>query len=290
MLKPHWIACCLLLLVPLQPLRADETSVLLGPGKVAGDLWDKNGLAMKFRWCPSGKFTMGSPESDPERHPNENQVEVTLSKGIWLGQFEVTQAEYESVMGENPSFFNQRKLNAESSRHPVEKVSWEDAAEFCRELTTQERNAGRLPVGWEYTLPTEAQWEYACRAGTTSRFSFGNDESRLSDYGWWGGLKGDGNAQTERYTHSVGLKKPNAWNLHDMHGNVLEWCRDWYTPKLPGGTDPESTDETNKRVLRSGCWVIPAWMCRSASRIGVTPADQSGTSGFRVALVQVGPL
>src|SRR5213075_1862730 len=125
-----------------------------------------------------------------------------------------------------------------------ETVSWRSAVEFCRLLTEQERKAGRLPPGWEYRLPTEAQWEYACRAGTQTTYSFGDDESRLADFAWY--------MENSHLTHEVGQKLPNAWGLHDMHGNVCEWCSDWYQDLLGGRTDPEANDRPSFRVDRGG--------------------------------------
>jgi formylglycine-generating enzyme required for sulfatase activity len=136
---------------------------------------------------------------------------------------------------------------------PVESVSWDGAVEFCRVLSEQERKAGRLPPGWEYRLPTQAQWEYACRAGTQTTYCFGDDASRLGDFAWYG------DNAAER-THEVGQKLPNAWGLHDMLGNVCEWCRDMYQDKHLGGTDPEVVAQD--RVLRGGCCISRASMCR----------------------------
>ncbi|MFV0443280.1 MAG: formylglycine-generating enzyme family protein [Planctomycetaceae bacterium] len=147
-------------------------------------------------------------------------------------------------------------------------VSWEDASEFCRKLTASERAAGRLPSGWSYTLPTEAQWEYACRAGTTGPYN-GDGTGVLSDYAWY-----DSNADDvgEKYAHPVGQKKANRWGLLDMHGNVWEWCQDWYGEKLPGGRDPLLSSGGSYRVYRGGSWDYSAWGCRSANRGGLGPS------------------
>ena len=163
-------------------------------------------------------------------------------------------------------------------------MSHQEAIEFCEILTKKEQQAGRLPQGFEYRLPTEAEWEYACRAGTTTTYCFGNDATRLSDFAWWGGIAGNGNAKSEQYAHEVGLKKPNAWGLHDMHGNVYEWCADVYRPKLPGGTDPLVTSDGLGAVYRGGSWDITAAYCRTAYRYWVKPEKQSFNVGFRVAL------
>jgi formylglycine-generating enzyme required for sulfatase activity len=175
----------------------------------------------------------------------------------------------------------------EGAEIPAIYVSWEDAAEFCQKLTILERQTGQLPEGWEYTLPTEAQWEYACRAGTSTAYSFGNDESDLIDFGWYGLRESDGNAKEEPYAHPVGQKKPNAFGLYDMHGNVWEWCRDWFQAELPGGTDPEVTSQQSPahRVDRGGSWFYPAEYSRSAARGGFAPRARSLDLGFRVAAV-----
>lgn len=243
-------------------------------GRKAGEERSDNKLKMKFCWCPKGKFRMGSPITEPTRYPNESQIDVTLSSGFWMGKYEVTQSQYRAVMGKNPSRFI-------GDSFPAERVNWTDATEFCKKLTELEQAAGRLPKGWEYRLPTEAQWEYACRAGTTTAFSFGNDVKQLAKYAWYYG-KLDGS------TIRVGQKKPNPWGLYDMHGNVAEWCRDWYSEKLPGGTNPEFTKPSFGRVFRGGGWSYTGSACRSAYRFGNLPAVRLYNLGFRVARVQTG--
>ena len=182
-----------------------------------------NDVNLEMIWIKPGVFTMGSPENELGRNDDEIQHEVTLSEGYWLGKYEVTQNQYKAVMGVNPSFFKGANL-------PVECVGWDDANNFCAKLTAREREAGRLPKGYEYTLPTEAQWEYACRAGTTTAFNNGKDipsaDQRwnqpcpnLDEVGWC-------QYNSDGTTHSVGQKLPNAWGFYDMHGNVLEWCLD----------------------------------------------------------------
>ena len=214
---------------------------------------------MKFKLIPAGKFTMG--EGD-EAH------EVTLTKPFKMGVHEVTQAQYEQVMKNNPS-------NFKGADNPVQIVSWEDAVEFCRKLSElpAEKAAGNV-----YRLPTEAQWECACRAGTTTRFSFGDDESDLGDYAWYRDNSGD-------KTHPVGGKKPNAWGLYDMHANVWEWCQDWYGDYPSGSvTDPTGPVGGSRRVIRGGCWYYTAGYCRSAIRYGYEPSYLSTNRGFRVSL------
>jgi formylglycine-generating enzyme required for sulfatase activity len=243
-------------------------------GTQAGQERDDNGLKLKLCWCPPGTFTMGSPAGESGRYSDENQVSVTLSRGFWLGKYEVTQGEWQAVMGSNPSGFS-----SSSSQAPVETVSWDEATEFCRKLTEQEHQAGRLPADWEYRLPTEAQWEYACRAGSTTRYAFGDSESELDKYAWYYINSGS-------KTHSVGEKQPNGWGLHDMYGNVWEWCRDWYSYTLPGGTDAEGPATASDRVHRGGSWYISAAYCRSAPRGRDSPEDRSDDLGFRLAAVQ----
>ena len=256
-------------------------------GERAGQVRDDNGLKMKLVRCPPGKFTMGSPKSESGRLNDEDQVEVTLTKGFWVGNYEITQAEWKQVMATEP--WKGNDFTKEGDDFPATFVNWEDAMEFCRKLTLQERKGGRLAADWEYTLPTEAQWEYACRAGTSTRFSFGDDESKLSEFGWWGGMVGEGSAKSEQYPHRVGQKKPNPWGLHDMHGNLSEWCRDYYAEKLPGGRDPVVTKSASDRGSRGGGWGSDASTCRSASRDGGLPGDRDENFGFRVALSSVQP-
>ncbi|MEZ6066504.1 MAG: formylglycine-generating enzyme family protein [Planctomycetaceae bacterium] len=240
---------------------------------------------MKFCWCPQGVSRWGSPASEADRFDNEEQVSVTLSRGFWLGQTEVTQGLWQSVMGTTP--WSGGSYVKEGTAYPATYVNWDDATEFCRKLTARERAAGRLPIGWSYQLPTEAQWEYACRAGTQTAYSFGADASRLSDHGWWDGLVGGGrHATREPDAHQVGTKQANAWGLLDMHGNVWEWCQDVYGAKLKlsGGRDPPVSSGGSNRVLRGGCWVDTAWSCRSAYRGRNVPSYRDGGLGFRCAL------
>jgi formylglycine-generating enzyme required for sulfatase activity len=232
---------------------------------------------MKFRWCPPGEFKMGE---------SPNQVDVKLTCGFWLGKYEVTQGQYRQVM--NDPFPDLRcddtvPAGADADTLPVMSVSRSDAVEFCRLLTGQERRAGRLPSGWEYRLPTEAQWEYACRASTQTRYCFGDDESQLGKFAWY-----EDNADGR--THEVGQKLPNAWGLHDMHGNVCEWCRDAYQDTLVGGEDPEvvkARGSGSDGVFRGGSWFSDSAGCRPAAhRHRLTQSHQSRDLGFRIALVQ----
>lgn len=176
----------------------------------------------------------------------------------------------------------------EGDEYAATYISWDDAIKFCEKITAQESASGRLPPGWQYTLPTEAQWEYACRSRTTTRFSFGNDESALNGYAWWGGLVGGGNAIDEQYAHKVGQKKANRWGLNDMHGNVWEWCRDWYDQQSMGGTDPQGPLEGSARVYRGGAWSDDAKFCRSSFRNSDDPSNRGGALGFRLAGVPSG--
>ncbi|MBM3882839.1 MAG: formylglycine-generating enzyme family protein [Verrucomicrobia bacterium] len=226
-------------------------------------------------WIPPGTFTLGSPPNEQDRSADEGpQTRVLLTRGFFLGKYEVTQREYQDLIGSNPSSFK-GDLNL-----PVERVSWDDAMAYCRKLTDRERSAGRLPAGHEYRLPTEAQWEYACRAGTTTRFSFGDDPnySQLGSYAWY----------SSSQTHAVGTRLPNPWGLYDMHGNVLEWCYDWHGA-YPGGnvTDPTGLASGSYRVFRGGGWSLDGRYCRSAGRGGDVPSGRSLVLGFRVALVPV---
>ncbi|MBS0262559.1 MAG: formylglycine-generating enzyme family protein [Planctomycetes bacterium] len=253
---------------------------------------DSNVLKMKLVWCPAGEFIMGSPESDPAADAREKpQVAVTLSSGFWLGKCEVTQGDFERIMRtapwRGPMFFSTIKYVKRDSECAASYITWDDAMAFCRKLTELEHKAGRLPAGWEYTLPSEAQWEYACRAGTRTIHSFGDDDDVLGDYARFGGLVGHGNTRLNPYASYCGQKQANPWGLHDMYGNVFEWCRDVMVDALPGGTDPVVTSGSENRVCRGGSWDMTASRCRSAYR-GWYPASFSDFStGFRVALCRV---
>lgn len=213
-----------------------------------------------------GTFRMGGDQ----KGDGQPITQVTIMQGFWLGKTEVTQREWSAVMGSNPSNFKGDAL-------PVEQVSWDDAMEFCRKLTERERAAGHLPAGYAYKLPTEAQWEYACRAGTTGDYA-----GDLNAMAWYGSNSGN-------TTHAVGTKQANAWVLSDMHGNVWEWCADCYADKLPGGSvrDPTGPASGSGRVRRGGCWACSAAGCRSAFRGAGEPGLRYDYLGFRLALRSV---
>jgi len=237
-----------------------------------------NSIGMKLKLIPAGEFMMGSPEGEEERDDDEGpQHKVRITRPFYLGVYEVTQEQYEKIMGENPSSFK-------GASRPVENVSWDNAVEFCRRLSRKE--------GREYRLPTEAEWEYACRAGTTTRFYWGDSdaESVMKDYCWY-----ENNAQesdwtaphaSEEGTQPVGQKRPNARGLYDMSGNVWEWCADWYDGDYYEDSptdDPTGPASGSYRVGRGGGWVSSPRNCRSADRNGGTPGYRIINLGFRVA-------
>ena len=234
------------------------------------------GPILNMVWIVPGTFIMGAPASDPDYVSDETQHVVTLTNGFWIGQHPVTQGEYLAVVGANPSYYT-----ADLSS-PVERVTWFNANNYCNLLTLQEQGAGRLPAGWVYRLPTEAEWEYCCRAQTTSRYYFGNDPgdgTSLTNYAWYAANSG-GSPQP------VGQLLPNAWGLVDMVGNVFEWCQDWYGayPTANVSFNPQGPDSGTVRVFRGDCWQTPAAYARSASRASYNPSDVSGALGFRVVL------
>ena len=238
-----------------------------------------NSIGMKLVLIPKGTFMMGSPETEKGRQENETQHEVTISKGYYLGVYEVTQAQYEKVIGKNPSLYQGAIVGNENADLPVENVSWHDAVEFCKKLSDlpEEKKAGRV-----YRLPTEAQWENACRAGSKTAYLFDDEEGLLPEYGWF-------SRNSSRRTHTVGLLEPNAWGLYDMHGNVWEWCSDWYVEYSQCAvSDPTGPKEGSDRVHRGGGWNSGAADCRSAYRGGSTPGDRFYSLGFRLALSSSG--
>jgi len=223
-----------------------------------------NSVDMVLVPIPAGEFMMGSPASEPDRGDDETQHEVKITKPFYLGAHEVTQAQYQQVMGNNPS-------RSKGATKPVELVNWYAAVEFCQKLSAQE--------GVEYRLPTEAEWEYARRAGTTTAFSFGADESQLGKYAWYRANSGD-------TTHPVGEKLPNGWGLYDMHGNVFEWCQDWYGAyeSLRVVSDPTGSASGEGRVLRGGAFNYPPRLVRAAVRSDVyLPGFRIRNVGFRLA-------
>jgi len=238
------------------------------------------GVEYAFRWCPPGTFMMGSPESEKERLSGETQHQVTLTKGFWMLETPVTQEMWESVTDENRSHFRRKKS-------PVERVSWNDCLDYIGQL-----NALNIaPDGYKFSLPTESQWEYACRAGTETPFNFGdvlNGDKANCDGKYPYGTKTRGEYLGK--TSEVGLYPVNAWGLYDMHGNVWEWCLDWYG-EYPNGsvTDPVGPLTGSKRVMRGGSWYSDAEYCRSAVRASYVPSlrFRCYENGLRLSLVRV---
>jgi formylglycine-generating enzyme required for sulfatase activity len=271
-------------------------------------------------FIPPGSFRMGSPEDELDREVWEGPLtSVIISRGYWMGKYEVTQGQYAELMGSNPSWFNgtrdytvwddDRYEWVVVSKHygtnlnrPVEQVSWDDAVAYCVALTERERAPGRIAPNSVYRLPTEAEWEYACRAWTSTRFSYGDDPdyADLTHYAWYYANSGDDpglypcGEGINATTLPVGLKLPNPWGLYDMHGNVWEWCHDEWIDRLPGGiaVDPQGPITTGSRlhVKRGGsyrCWSGTAGYCRSASRDFAN--SPSSIRGFRVVLAPSQP-
>jgi formylglycine-generating enzyme required for sulfatase activity len=235
-----------------------------------------NSIGMKLVLIPKGTFTMGLPIEEEGAENDEDQHQVTISKDYYFGITEVTQGQYEKVMGTNPSHFQKRVIRkSDSSMYPVETVSWEDAVEFCKRLSElpEEKKAGRV-----YRLPTESEWEYACRASSTTAYSFGASATSLGDYAWFRG-------NSDQQTHPVGEKQANAWGLYDMHGNVWEWCSDWYGDYPKGAvSDPIGPKEGPGRVIRGGGWFNGTADCRSAIRDRPDKSLRDNRISFRVAL------
>ena len=228
-----------------------------------------NSIGMKMVLISAGAFTMGSPIEEVGRLANETPHEVTISKSYYLGAYEVNQEQYEKVMGNNPSEFK-------GAKNPVEMVTYEDAVHYCKKLSelAEEKAAGR-----EYKLPTEAEWEYACRVGSNTAFHFGDIEESLLEYAWFAKNAGG-------KTNLVGEKKSNARGLYDMHGNVCEWCQDWYADYPSSATnDPQGPNGGTYKVVRGGGWLNGAGRCRSAFRSWRGPSNRDLSLGFRVALI-----
>jgi len=227
------------------------------------------GVKLGLCWVPQGEFWMGSQSPNGFFRKiffNEAQHRVTISRSFWMGKYVVTQAQWKDIMGSNPSGFKGDNL-------PVENVSWNDCQEFIQKLNAK--------TGKHFRLPTEAEWEYACRAGTTTAYCFGDGAGQLPQYAWY--------SENSEQTHPVGQKKPNAWGLYDMHGNVWEWCSDWYSKnyyKRSPSTDPTGPSSGGNRVYRGGSWNYDAQHCRSAYRDRYIPSYRSSFLGFRLALAE----
>jgi hypothetical protein len=243
-------------------------------------------VALLFQGGGCDKGTSNTPSEPSVLVPLSNMVPikagtflrikypVTLTHDYWLGKFEVTQGEFMALMGKNPSHFKG------DTNRPVEKLSWYDAQAYCQELTRREQKAGHLPSGYQYRLPSEAEWEYACQARTTNLFSFGDSVTEAAQYAWT--LE-----NSEGTTHPVGQKRPNPWGLYDMHGNVWEWCSDWFAP-YPAGplTDPVGPASSKFKVFRGGGWNQAVEFARSRNRFMMSPSNGIHFVGFRVALGQ----
>ncbi len=271
-----------------QPPKKDDSVLDLG-----------NGVTMKLVLIPAGEFTMGSPESEQSWAMAQGKVErrsdysdegpqhkVKISKPFYMGAYEVTLEQWTAVMGTTvgqqiknflPGADFTLSDEVKHSDCPMFFASWDDAVEFCKKVSEE--------TGRNVHLPTEAQWEYACRAGRATWFYFGDDYEKLGDYAWY-------DKNSSMHVHPVGQKKPNAWGLYDMYGNVLEWCSDWYHETSytrseymdPTGPGDDSLHRRDLRVLRGGCYDYPWQLCRSASRDMFTPSIGPFVYGFRVVV------
>jgi formylglycine-generating enzyme required for sulfatase activity len=275
-----------------------------------------NSIGMKLVLIPAGEFFMGSPDLDQDAGTEEKpQHRVRITRSFYLGATEVTVGQFRRVV-EATGLCTEAEINGrgrwvwdrarsmykadpkytwhnpgfvQTDRHPVVEVSWNDTIAFCNKLSEREglkpcyKFDGRMQAGGEgYRLPTEAEWEYACRAGSTTRYSFGDDDGSLGEYAWYSGNSGF-------KTHPVGQKPPNAWGLYDMYGNIWEWCWDWYDGSYYGqssGVDPLGPEWSDSRVYRGGSWMFEPQFARSASRNAEHPGSQADSHGFRVVRVQ----
>lgn len=239
-------------------------------GKQAGEVREFNkALSLKLAWCVPDTFMMGTPGALDA----EAQKSVTLTRGFWMGQSEVTQAQWKTVVETEP--WKGQQYAPDGPAFPVTYVNHDDALAFCQKLTERDQSEKLIPMTWKYDLPTEAQWEYACRASTKFAYSFGESTSSAASYAWY----------QVNEPKEVRKKRPNPWNLYDMHGNVWEFCGDNFEPKLPGGKDPFVSTGGSDWVLRGGSWYNGIQVCRSAHRYRQPPDYKSHNVGFRVALV-----
>jgi formylglycine-generating enzyme required for sulfatase activity len=267
---------------------------LIAQGPARSQHTDKeitNSVGMKLVLIPAGSFVMGSPATEAEREPGEDPHDVAITRPFYLGACTVTQVQFQKVMGKNPSFFQPK--NGGGPDHPAEQVRWGDACEFCTKLSAlpEEKKAGRT-----YRLPSEAEWEYACRAGTTTPFNVGDAlSSKQANFNGNFPYGGAEMGPFLRRTAKVGSYPPNAWGLYDMHGDVYEWCNDWYDPNYykkspkenPKGPErgviPTGFESNYFVVVRGGCWLDEGRACRSARRFRLQQTEPYRWTGFRVA-------
>ena len=268
-------AACLLMAAAGTAQDAEKQAAATTPASppAEGRPWTVPGLGLELLYVVPGSFQMGSTEGVANEKPVHP---VRLSRGYWLGKYEVTQAEYETLIGSSPSKFK-------GARNPVEQVSWNDAVAFCAKLNERERAAGRLPAGYEYRLPTEAEWEYAARGGTASAGYACSGSNTADDVAWYG-------ANSDLTTHPVGGKKANELGLYDLSGNVWEWCLDGYDSSYYAHSpevDPVNTQATAIHVFRGGSWFFDARCVRSTGRFGYKPDSAFYYLGFRASLAPV---
>jgi formylglycine-generating enzyme required for sulfatase activity len=253
-----------------------------------------NSIGMRLALIPPGRFRMGSPSGENGRGGDEKAHEVELTRPFYLGVFPVTQGQWQRVMGTNPSYFcatgggREAVKGLDTGDFPVEQVSWEDAQAFLANLAARPEEKEK---GWGYRMPSEAEWEYACRGGASSSAPFCCGESLSSAQANFNGAHPCGGAEegpTLGRTCPVGSYRPNAWGLFDLHGNVFEWCKDWYAEDYYGKSpaqDPTGPPDGSDRVLRGGSWLNRGQLCRAARRYGNAPAFRYDNLGFRVAAV-----
>lgn len=248
-----------------------------GPHAGAQMVVQVNGVSFPFRWCPPGTFRMGSPPEEWKRELDEEQVDVTLSRGFWLLESEVTQRMWRTVLGADREYFWEEKFGR-GDDYPAYRVNGVEAERFCELLTERLRHEEWLGPDWRVMLPTEAQWEYACRAGSVGRYCCGEDELALQEFAWFA-------PNAEATNHPVRSRQPNRWGLYDMHGSLWEWTASRYERRLPGGVDPASLEKEGTRVVRGGSWVLEASGCRSAIRKEYGQHSSDVQSGVRLCLM-----
>lgn len=281
-MKSRALCCVILIAVILLGCRRVDTSskhadwkqgqVTKKSGPTSGKSWQIPAIGLELAYVAPGSFQMGSKEGETNEKPVHT---VRISRGYWMGKHEVTQRQYQSIMGDNPG-------NTKGASNPVTSVSWDDAVSFCEKLTHRERQASHLPEGYEYRLPTEAEWEYAARGGSRGRDTKYAGSDTIWDIAWY-------HENSDNRTHPVGEKQANELGLYDMSGNVYEWCHDWYG-SYPSGlqTDPTGPGTGQHRVNRGGTWVNFAYYCRVAFRSRYSSTVPYYNVGFRVVLAPSG--